>query len=899
MLSDAVGSGGHFTPSTIRGSSNKVLKAFYQHINTKIEVIIYSDWARKPGKKRRTESQQTRFVVATTSSLYVCKPGVITSVKIAQLFNWITIKSFSVDSDTHEVTLCFDTILSPTTNQASTPSDEFENIPKTPRKSISAKNSLNNVTETNRSTITLIFDDYIKFTEKCVSYLRSLLPLYYPLKILIPHELFNSTNPEPSTPTQIVDLYVSQCKALNESIDVTDAAMMKHDMNHNKPFVIDRSLHNENQIDSLCKALMYSPLIKKARIGGKNFDQLFSRIGQIISLNMGLQELEIFKCKMTSVVKSQFEYFLRMMHRSSIQSLTFTEVPLDSQNSELLAIHLSSMHINSLTFDECQFGKNILPLFHRAIREASSNKNTSKIQSKKSESTKEKVTTNSKQENVKTDQNSDSDDDSNEYYSDNYSFNEDPNFNNDFASSYGCQKFDVQDLTIKNDLIVSLPQVSQIVNLCVLSSLTNLVLVDCQLDITNFFESITETLNICNNNNINEPIKLISIDLSRNKCSASFTGEYILPKKIEELRLRKIIWEGDSLISFLSKQKFSSMIDLDLSKCHLSDSQVSNLIKKMPQKPSSFLIRSFRWNGNPLFIKFIEFLNELKHLQIVSLNNCFFNSDEKELILKSLNNLISRTNLQWLSIDKTMAPLGSKTLFVLKDTLIHHQTIKQIDICYNSIGDEGLEILKEIVSSNTKISQISFDGCDVSNYSFLVSFLTYIAQIPYLTSIGKPKKEMKRLIEKFGSKVKKEIATAWEKITEKHQLTIISNRKSFAKADSLNESGEDVDEGQITLASRASTDISSTTSALISSAANDSSASNGGQGSESEASGFTIKPEITLLNANWDIHIGIHDDGGVNEWDQLRYRYSFANLTGLEALRPTNTDNDLIQFETF
>lgn len=908
MLSDAVGSGGHFTPSTIRGSSNKILKAFYQHINTKIEFIIYSDWARKPGKKRRTESQQTRFVVVTTSSLYVCKPGVITSVKIAQLFHWITIKSFSVDSDTHEVTFCFNgsstAIISQSANSNS--DDGGPNI-KTPRKIIGSKSSLSNINETNRSTIVLIFDDYAKFTEKCVSYLRSILPVYYPLKILIPHELFNSTNPIPSTPSQIVDLYVSQCKALNENIDVTDANMMRHDMRHNKPFVIDRSFHNENQIDALCKALMYSPLVKKARIGGKNFDQLFSKIGQIISLNMGLQELEIFRCKMTTAMKSQFEYFLRMMHRSSIQSLIFTEVPLDGKNSELLANHLSSTHINSLTFDDCQFGKNILPLFHRAIREASSSKNKANSKNEDSDTTKDQISPKLKQ-NMKPTQSqisdfnndSESSDSSKDigsgYYSDSYSFNEDPNFNNDFASTYGCQNFQVHDLTIKNDMLVSLPIVNEIINLCVLSSLTNLVLVDCQLDITNFFESMTESLNICNNNNISEPIKLISVDISRNKCSASFTGEYGLPRKLEELRMRKIIWEGDSLISFLKNQKYLSMIDLDLSKGQLSDSQITNLMKKIPQKPASVLIRSFRWNGNPISIKFLEYLTELKYLQIVSLNNCIIAANEKESILPSLANLISRANLQWLSIDKTMQPFGSKTLFALKDVLCHHQTIKRIDICENSIGDDGLEILKEIVTLNTKISHISFDGCDVSNYAYLISFLSYIAQLSYLTAIGKPKKEMRRLSEKFGSKVKKELRTAWEKITEKHQSKIISNGKSFYKADSLNENTAE-DEGQIKLtASRASTDISSTTSAFISSAANDSSTSNGGQ--ESDTSGLANKAEITLLDASWDIRIGIYDDGDELEWEQMRYRYSFANLTGLEVLRPTNTDNDLIQFET-
>ena len=738
-----------YVPLTIRGSSNKILKAFYQHIVKKIEPEIYSDWARKPGKKRRTESQQMRFVVATTAAFYVCKPGVITSVKIAQSFPWISIKSFSVDVDTHELEITF-----------------------------------------SEGSILVIIDDIISFTAKIFSYLRSILPLYFPIQVSLPPELGRIAQ-IPSTRVQIVDLYISQCKAMGQAIDLTAISILRHDMRKMKPFVINKQLLNDNQVEAMCVALMYSPLIKTAKLGGKNFAQLFSKAGHIISLNMGIQDLELFKHKPAA---AQFEYFIKMMQRSSMQSLTLNDIKIDTTMSEFLAQNLPTLPISSLTLDFCQFGKYILNAFYKKINTKLSN---------------------------------------------------------------------LKELVVKNDLINSKAQVPKIIKLCKTSGITTLVLVEMQIDIADFFKELSSSA---------ADVKLMTIDLSSNLCTSSYNASYTMPTTLDSLILRKTTWDGNSLITFLSKQVYLSMIQLDLSRADLTEEQIVSLINYLPDDPPSPSIRSFRWDNNPIFPKMLNFLSKLRFLQILTINNCYIPS--KKLIKNSshliklqsnsligeLVNLVGCTNIQRLSINGTMKHYKSELMLKLKDVLFQHQTLSRLDVCDNKIGDDGIKILKDVVTINTRITDISFDGCEVDDYTTLTSFLLYAAQLPHLKNISKPRNEMIRLAEQHDRRVAKELKAAYAKVLEKHESMLERGRE---------DSGTE----------------QSTTSALISSAANETSVD------------VEIPTKMTYLEADWSMEVQLQYDGSFAEWEQLRNKYSFASLTGITAFEPST--DDLIDFETY
>ncbi|OHS96872.1 hypothetical protein TRFO_01944 [Tritrichomonas foetus] len=765
-----------YTPSTIRGSSHKVLKVFRQHISSKIEPEIYSDWARKPGRKRKTESQQTRFVVATTAALYVCKPGVITSVKIAQTFPWIAIKEFAADDETHRVSITFST-----------------------------------------GSIVLVFDDILTVVEKIVSYLRSILPLYFPIKYELPPE-FGQTIPLPSARVQIVDIYISKCKEIGQMVDATSISLLRQEMRMLKPFVIDRSVLNENQTEAMSTALMYSPLIKVAKIGGKNFNQLFSRAGSIISLNMGIQDLEIFKFKSST---PQFEYFIRMMQRSAVSKLSFTNVTIDNNMAKFLAQNLVTLPVSALSFDKCHFGKHILDQIYSQVKIILSSISNVDQNSKSNKSPSKSSSNHKNSESNTVDPHED---------------HKNANF---------------KELSVNNDIIASSTQITKLVRICCSYSLTSIVLVECQLDISEFFKEL-------NNASINCPIALTLIDLSGNRCSPSYTGLYNLPTTLETLRLKRTVWEGKSLLTFMKKQMYMSMVEVDLSRAYFNaNSQVTEFSVGLPEEPPSTSIRSLRWDNNPIFVKLLNYLSRLKFLQSLTLNNCQLPTNESgKNLLSALAGLVSRTNLQRFSINKTMKQHGNKLMLALKDTLSQHQTLTRLDLSENEIGDDGLTILKDIVTVNTRISRISFDSCKVTVYSSLVSFLSYVAQLPYLTTVSKPRKEMKRLSEQYGKRVAKEIKAAWARVLEK---------KAGAQENQHDDSA---------------TDCSlSTTSALISSATN-------------EVSTVVRQP----LDASWDIQIGAPYDNAVNEWDALEQKFSFASLTGISAIKTVSSDN-LIDFE--
>ena len=127
-----------FIPSSIRDQSLKVINSFQQHINLKIEPTIYSDWCRKPGKKRKTVISQIRFCVVTPAALYICKLGHKSTTKLSQTFHWASIMSFKSDIDMHDVAFKF-----------------------------------------RSGSIFLLFEQVDQFVKKVLTHLKTILPDYY------------------------------------------------------------------------------------------------------------------------------------------------------------------------------------------------------------------------------------------------------------------------------------------------------------------------------------------------------------------------------------------------------------------------------------------------------------------------------------------------------------------------------------------------------------------------------------------------------------------------------------------------------------------------------------------------------------------------------------------------
>lgn len=708
-----------FIPSSIRDQSLKVINSFQQHINLKIEPTIYSDWCRKPGKKRKTVISQIRFCVVTPAALYICKLGHKSTTKLSQIFHWASIMSFKSDIDMHDVAFKFRT-----------------------------------------GSIFLLFEQVDQFVKKVLTHLKTILPDYYHIEYCIMPNI--ETPIDTIRPSKILDLFLSKCKALGENVDPQFLINFKHKLSHKYSITIDSSQFNDAKIDAICFALSYSPYMKKLKIGGKNFDGLFHQLASIISLNFGIKRIEIFKHKTDCGLDS----FLEKLQKSKVNKLVFSEVTFNQSNADVFMEKINELPLQTLSFSRSQFGKTLLPFFKRPLSES------------------------------------------------------------------------ISQFIIQNDVIQK-EQIEPLIKFSLTSNLSSLTITDCNIDISHVFSVFPTTS------------KITKIDLSGNMCGKDFTGTYSIPSTMKKIILQRITWEGDSLAIFLSKQVYLDRIELDLSSAYLTGEQIIAFKKSLPENPTSPNIINLAWNNNPIFQKFLNFISKFTYLQQLTLDNCETPLNEKKAFLHILSTLISSTNLQHFSISNTFREYGTKLMITLRDVLCEHQTLNSICVSDNSIGDEGLIILKEIVTINTRIRSISFDGCNVQNYQTLAVFLSEVSQLPYLKHISKPRKEFARLGEIYGKRASRELKNAWICITE----TRSQNDDNESESDNHN------------IQSDHST--TSTTSALI---------SNTVDTTESQL-------VMTRLEVDWDPNIELDYDGSAKEWKSLNEQFSYANITGIDVLK--------------
>ena len=364
------------------------------------------------------------------------------------------------------------------------------------------------------------------------------------------------------------------------------------------------------------------------------------------------------------------------------------------------------------------------------------------------------------------------------------------------------------------------------------SAIEDMSVIDCEMDLEVFFQLFSASASSLN---------ISVLDLSGNFCPEGFTGQYLMPGTLNALTLRRVRWDGNSLLTFLSKQTYMSMIEVDLSEAILNEEQVAQLVSEIPETPPTPSIRVFHWNSNPLCQKLLEFFSEFKYLQGLTISHCYYPAHEKKKgILQGLHSLLSKTNIQKLYIAESLKDFKDTAIRSLKEILSKHPALSKLDISKNALGDIGLSALKDILKVNTRFTRLVFDEEGLSSPDVLIDFLEFVGSVMYLRNISRPRLEMARLGEQFGRIKAHEMKQAWQRVTERK---IPRSR----------------------CASESATDFS-TTSALV---------------TTSDTVSATTSMASQHLEANWDVHIEVDFDGGVREWDALKQEFSYAQITGV------------------
>ena len=330
----------------------------------------------------------------------------------------------------------------------------------------------------------------------------------------------------------------------------------------------------------------------------------------------------------------------------------------------------------------------------------------------------------------------------------------------------------------------------------------------------------------------------VEIDLSENTCSDEYNGSLVLPNSLRKLTLAHVKWKGSSLINLFSQQNFLSRCVVDVSAASIEDYDFPSFCDKLGDQPETSFF-GLVWNENMISANFLWKISERDDIDELTCDKCTFSQSEKKTILGAMSFLLEALPLTKLSIRKTFAPFKAGMMEALKTVLSSMSSLRILNVADNCFEDEGLQILEEILTANTSIQCIIFDGRNARRPKSLIQFLNQLREMTHITRAGKPKREIERFREssKLGLR---ELIKSWNKLSE-----------SLVQRDENTLHGLECE-------------LESFNSAI-----------------NSLASDSFVAAEPALAapkhNATWDIYIepiAMSDSEG---WDELETRFSFDN----------------------
>lgn len=390
-------------------------------------------------------------------------------------------------------------------------------------------------------------------------------------------------------------------------------------------------------------------------------------------------------------------------------------------------------------------------------------------------------------------------------------------------------------------------------------------LVNDRIDIADIFYCLNQT-----------EIPITTLNVSKNYCSSKFSGQYILPVTIEDIKLAGVNWSPTALFNLLTTQSYVNMVQLDLSNQLettsnfdgpvVNDNNEVDAESKLNEyallemhralKPAGNMnIKSLIWNYNMLSNGFFTYISQLKNLEKLSIDCCVCDPNETNSIKNDLVLYLQNSNLRELSIKGPNSPYKSllKGLFAVIGA---HQTLQALDVSDNAIGDEGLEMVVDCVSKNKNIEKIAFDGSILQKPQKFVDCCNRLIELQNLKYVSEPTKDMEDLKtqEELLKITPGIVENAWERL--KAKLYERTNQRFPDDIDVDNEDNYNINLSRVN--------------------------------SENLSSVATMPIKQTVQKASWKIEISVPYDKETNAWEAMSEQFSLQTLTGIT---PDNRDS--------
>ena len=365
-----------------------------------------------------------------------------------------------------------------------------------------------------------------------------------------------------------------------------------------------------------------------------------------------------------------------------------------------------------------------------------------------------------------------------------------------------------------------------------LPEISELELINNQIDISDVFHSLDQS-----------EIPLTMINLSNNFCSNKFTGAYVLPVTLVDIRLRSVKWSPAALFSLLTLQNYVNPIYLDvsmqkeLSQNKISSNNENSLIElhKLFTADKSLNISSFIWDYNYISTRLFDYLTNMVNIRTLSLNCSILDTSlDNSFEFLSFLTYLQNSQIQELSIrggsNGSLLSEQKGSIKKFLKTLSSLSNLESIDISDNEIGDTGFELFIDFICKNKNIKRVSFDGNKLQNPQKFIEGCTKLLKVDHFEYLSKPKRDIIELSKKEDllKLPNGAIENIWNEVKKKFN----SNSKNDFEADII-----DMIEEQ----------------------------------------------QISIQTTSWDIDIQVPFNKEPSLWDSLRENYSLDNLIGVQS----------------
>ena len=221
----------------------------------------------------------------------------------------------------------------------------------------------------------------------------------------------------------------------------------------------------------------------------------------------------------------------------------------------------------------------------------------------------------------------------------------------------------------------------------------------------------------------NRMSKLRFLNLSGNYAMAP-SNPVVLIDSLQKLYLDDVNWKERSMVplwSHMCEKEWNGVFEFSMSRAKAAETEW-NALKIFMVNCQRSCISGLTWNFNPVFPELIKFLENSQHIVYLDLSNSFSPSDST--VLNTLANIMKGFEfLTTLAICNDEAHnLRTNIIQVIRAAMALPR-LQNFVVTGNAIGDEGVQVMAELVEKSQSIKCVCFDRCQFSSLDTFSRFV--------------------------------------------------------------------------------------------------------------------------------------------------------------------------------